>query len=195
MIVNILVEGPTDEAVAQQLIVHAGLRPGNTYGKRGINYIRRRIGSFNQAAKGSPFLALVDFMDTNCDCPPEVASAFLPDRNPSLIIRAVVPELEGWLLADSENLSRFLSVPRSKFPQLPEDVRDAKAELISIARVSRNAGTRHAFVPAPGSTARVGRLYSSELIRFIKDYWNIDSARRKAKSLDRCLRALQEIGK
>jgi hypothetical protein len=195
MIVNILVEGPTDEAVARRLIVHAGLQPGNTYGKEGIDYIRRRIASFNQAARGSLFLALVDFMDTGCDCPPEVVSRFLPDRNPNLILRAVVPELESWLLADSENLSRFLSVPRSKIPSLPENTQDAKMELVSIARASKSAETLYAFVPAAGSTAKVGKLYSPELIRFIKNYWDIESARRRSNSLDSCLQALQEIQK
>jgi hypothetical protein len=195
MIVNILVEGPTDEAVARRVIVHAGLQPGNTYGKRGIDYIRGRIGSFNQAARGSLFLALVDFMDTGCDCPPEVVSRFLPKRNPNLLLRAVVPELEAWLLADSENMARFLSVPRSKIPSLPEDMQDAKMKLISIARASRSAEILYAFVPVAGSTARVGKLYASELIRFIKDFWDIESARQRSNSLDSCLQALQEIKK
>ena len=70
LVVDTLVEGLLDEAVARQLITHCGYEPGNGYGKNGIDYLHVKASGFNaRAAHGNPILMLVDFMDTELEWP------------------------------------------------------------------------------------------------------------------------------
>ena len=195
MIVHTLTEGRLDTAAARRLIRHAGLEPGEAYGEKGIAYIQRKIGGFNKAAKGSTYLALVDFADLGIDCPPNAHRWLLPKPSPNLLLRLVVGKIESWLLADAENLADFLRVPISRLPTRPEELSDPKADLVRIAHYSRSKAIRSAIAPEEGSTARIGRLYVPELSRFILGCWSIREARKRAPSLDRCVLALQGIGK
>lgn len=192
-VVHTLVEGETDEAVANKLLERAGLTVGYSYGKKGCPYIKSRIANFNSAARQSAYLVLVDFMDTKLSCPPEVLSRWLPAKNENLVLRVVVRELESWLLADVENISRFLGVSRNKIPRKPEELTDPKRELVNIARSSRRKAVRDAIVPERGGTAVAGILSVSEMKRFIHNDWNIDSARKASPSLDRCVARLIEM--
>lgn len=194
-VVNTLVEGDTDEAVASKLIDGAGLSMGTCYGKKGCSYIEKTIAGFNRSARQSAYLVLVDLMDTRLPCPSAVISKWLPGRNQNLVVRVVVRELESWLLADAENISRFLGVSRSRIPQKPEELPDPKRALINIARYSQRKAIRDAIVPEQGGTAVTGILYVSEMKRFIYNDWNVESARQSAPSLDRCLLRLAELKK
>ena len=78
MIVDALVEGPTDEAVARKIIAHCQHTFGVSYGKQGQSYIREKARGFDVLAQhGNPILVLVDFMDTGCDCPAAVPEEWL----------------------------------------------------------------------------------------------------------------------
>jgi hypothetical protein len=79
-------------------------------------------------------LMLVDFMDTGLECPPEVPVAWLPDRCSKMLLRAVVREIESWLLADASGISRFLGVSVSLVPRDPESLKDPKQSLVNLAR-------------------------------------------------------------
>ena len=194
MNVSALVEGMMDEAVAKRLIADAGHEFGTCYGKRGFGYIREKIRGFNNAARSVPTLTLLDHMDTGLECPPEVASQLLPHRRPLLLLSVVVRELESWLLADRAGMASFLKVAPGRIPQNPEEIDDPKRTLVNIARRSRSRRTRDALVPAEGATSQVGKLYTSEIIRFIHQDWSIEVARTNAGSLDRCIRRLGELG-
>jgi len=57
LVVDTLVEGLLDESVARKLIVHCGHTPGDSYGKNGIDYLRRKASGFNiKATYGNPIL-------------------------------------------------------------------------------------------------------------------------------------------
>lgn len=72
MIVDVLVEGVLDEAIAARVLAFAGHEIGTCYGKRGWQYIRQKISGFAAVAQaGQVILALVDFMDTGFSCPPD----------------------------------------------------------------------------------------------------------------------------
>lgn len=193
-IINTLVEGRLDEAVANRLITAAGHMPGTCYGKKGFPYIQDKVRGFNQAATSGIYLVLVDFMDTKLDCPAEVIAHWVPYRQPNLLFRLVVRELESWLLADKEHLAYFLKISPSKVPANPEQLPDPKLALVNLARASRSKGIREALVPEPGSTAREGKLYNSEMNRFIEDHWDITRARKNAESLNKCCSRLEAIG-
>lgn len=192
-IINTLVEGDLDEAAALKLVEASDHTAGVCYGKHGCGYIRRKIQGFNQAARSLHCLTLVDFMDTGLGCPPEVVTNWLPHRRPRMILRVVVRELESWLIADRANLAHFLKVDINLVPRGPEQLNDPKRELINLARHSRNGRIRSALVPDRNSTAQVGKLYVSEMIRFISESWDVDVARTNAPSLDRCLASLEAI--
>ncbi len=192
-IINYLVEGEIDEAVAIRIIQHLGHDVGVGYGKKGFTYIKQKIDKFNQTAKEICYLSLVDFMDTNCQCPSEVISNWLPNRNNLMIFRIVVREIESWLIADRENIAIFLNINIEKVPLDPENEKDPKQKLVNLARGSRSSKIRSAIVPEQNSTAQVGKLYTSELKRFVSDYWSVESARINSPSLDKCIIRLKEI--
>ncbi|MEI2691052.1 MAG: hypothetical protein V9H69_15610 [Anaerolineae bacterium] len=193
MVIDILVEGPLDEAVARRLIRHTGHEAGTTFGKRGVSYLHQKIPGFNARARyGHPILLLVDFMDTNLDCPPAVPSTWLPDRDQRLLLRVVVNEIESWLLADHRGIAGFLGVSNTLVPTDPEHLADPKQTLVNLARRSRRR-TVQALIPASGITASVGRSYVDEMRTFVMDYWNVNDARQRASSLDRCVLRLKEL--
>jgi hypothetical protein len=192
-IINTLVEGDLDEAAAKKIVSATDHIPGVCYGKQGWGYIRKKVGGFNNAARALYCLTLVDFMDTGIDCPPDVVIQWLPYRRPRMLFRVVVRELESWLIADRANLANFLRIDIGLITNHPEQLDDPKRELVNLARHSKYRGIRSALVPDAGSTAQVGKLYVSEMTRFINESWDVGTARHGAPSLDRCLGVLEGI--
>jgi len=188
-----LVEGLTDEAMAHRLAKAAGHEIAACYGKRGMGYIQKRIGSFNGLARSMPILTLVDFMDTRMACPPDMVHAWLPHREQGMLLRAVVRELESWLLSDRNGIADYLKIPMARVPENPELLGDPKATLIHLARGSRSSRIRKGLVPSQGSSATVGREYASGIIHFIRESWNMNQARMNAPSLDHCIRCLEDL--
>lgn len=191
--INLIVEGDLDEAVAGRIVQTAGHDLGVCYGKRGYGYIQSKIAGFNMAARNVHYLALVDFMDTGLPCPAEVIAQWVPNRQQNMLFRVVVREIESWLLADRINLARFLGISATRVPVSPEQINDPKLTLVNLARLSKNSRIRSALVPDVGSTAQVGRLYTSEMKVFISGLWDIDVARSNSSSLNKCLLRLEEL--
>lgn len=190
-IIHALVEGNLDEAAAFKIIKATGHTPGTCYGRKGSGYIRSKVQSFNLTAQSIYYLTLIDFMDTRLSCPPEVVTSWLPNRQPKMLFRVVVREMESWLIADRYNLAEFLKVRVDRIPTNPEQIYDPKLELINLARRSISRRIRSDLVPETGSTAQVGKLYESEMKVFINTLWDINAARILAPSLDKCLRKLE----
>lgn len=194
MLVDILVEGLLDEAVARSLLRHCGHTPGVSFGKRGIDHLRTRMQGFNvRASYGNPILTLVDFMDTGYDCPPGVLSGWLPDRSPRLLLRVVVREIESWLLADRDGIAALLGISPTLIPHTPETLTDPKRELVNLARRTRRKTLRSALVPAQGISAVVGPEYVAVMGKFAAQQWDIDGAARSAPSLARAIARLTSL--
>ncbi len=140
-----------------------------------------------------PVLAMVDFMDTGEDCPPSVVNKWTPNRHPNMLLRAVVREVESWILADRRGIANFLSVPLTSVPLFPEEEGDPKRKVIDLARNSSSSQIREGFVPKPGSTAAVGSGYNPLMERFIRCEWSPAAARTAAPSLDKCMTRLAEL--
>ncbi|MEW6354387.1 MAG: hypothetical protein AB1469_08895 [Pseudomonadota bacterium] len=192
-VINTLVEGLLDAAIAARLIGVAGHDCGTSYGKKGSGYIKNKIRSFNSSAQAGYYLALVDFMDTHENCPANVVSKWLPNKHPKMLFRVVVREIESWLLADRNGLASYLGINAKNIPGNPERILDPKIMIVNLARNSRNRFVRTNLVPNEGSTAQVGKLYLSEMQRFVNDKWDISAARNNARSLDKCLKVLEEV--
>ncbi len=193
MFINALVEGVLDEAVASRLIKESGRQFSTCYGKRGCGYIQQKVRGFNNAAAALPILTLIDFMDTGLECPARVVSDWLPHRHENMLFRVVVSEIESWLLADATNIASFLQIPTNRVPTDPEALNDPKQVLVNLARRSRSSKVRSSLVPAQGSTAQVGTLYVSEMMRFVHNQWDIVAAQAQSPSLGRCVTRLEEL--
>ncbi|MBN2007898.1 hypothetical protein JW960_00985 [candidate division KSB1 bacterium] len=194
MIIDVLVEGPTDEIVAKKLVMNSGHEFGIAFGKKGHNYLQNKISGFNVRARfGNPILLLVDFMDTKLDCPPDVITSWLPDRCDKLFFRVVIRELESWLLADREGIANFLSISKDVVPQNPEALHDPKQELINLARRSRRKIRREEIVPQANVSSVVGPGYVAAIEEFVEEYWNIEAAMERAPSLMKCILRIGEI--
>jgi len=160
-------------------------RPGRGYG-----YLKKTINGFNQASKYMPYLILTDLDDR--ECAPRLINEWLPQtRNPNLIFRIAVREVESWLLADDAGFASFLGIAKRKLPRNPDDLCDPKATLINLARTSRKRDIIADIVPRPGSTAKQGPAYNDCLIPFVRDTWNPEKARQHSQSLEKALRALE----
>jgi hypothetical protein len=193
MIIDALVEGVTDEAVARKIVQATGHDFGVCYGKRGCGYIREKARLFNAATPHRPMLTLVDFMDTKAVCPPEVLYVWIPNRHVNMLFRVVVREIESWLLADRDNFSKFIGISQGRLPTAPEALDDPKRTVVNLARKSKYRYIRQAIVPSKDSSAQVGALYASEMIRFIGAHWDIQAARQLSPSLEKCMHRLEQL--
>lgn len=189
------VEGLLDEAVLRRLLQEVGCGVGPIYGKRGKEYLEKKIQGYNSAARFNPWVVLVD-LDHSADCAPLLRSDWLPTLAPYMCFRVAVMGIEAWLFADQERISRFLSVRLSQIPINPDLESDPKNKMIQLAAKSRRREIREEMVPRPGSGRRVGPAYTSRLIEFVEDQvdgWRPSLAAKSSCSLNRCLRSLRSL--
>ena len=163
---------------------------GSRFHGRGFGYLKRNISGFNKASKGMPYLILTDLDDK--ECAPIMIQEWLPEtKNPNLIFRIAVREVESWVLADQPGFAKFLGISPKKVAEKPDDLSDPKAYLISLARESRKRAIREDIVPRQGSTAKQGPAYNECLVSFVQEAWNPSNARLSSPSLERTIKAIE----
>lgn len=196
MIVDALVEGDIDHAVAARLISLAGHTFGDCYGKRGVHFVTARIDGYAARRRfhGRAMLVLVDLMDLRLECGANLSARLVSGDTPAgFMVRGVMREIESWLLADRAAIAQFLAVAPSLIPSNPESIVDPKLEVVNLARRSRRRTIRESLVPDPGMSGVIGPGYTSDLVQFVHHNWRPELARKNADSLDRCLRRLMEL--
>lgn len=181
-----------DEAVLRRLVEHVGGQTGTVYGRKGKSYLRQKIGGFNQAARYSPWVVVVD-LNAEADCAPALCANWLPDPAPSLCFRVAIREVEAWLMADGETLARFLGVARGFVPSDPESLVRPKEAMVRLGRRSRKGAIRKDMVPRRGSGRAVGPAYTSRLIEFVSTKLRPSVAAQRSDSLRRAIRFLQKL--
>ena len=165
---------------------------GNRYRRGGNGYLRRTIAGWNRAATRTPFIVLTD-LDSG-ECAPQLLSGWLPfPKHPNLLFRVAVREVESWLLADPVNLARFLGVPKSLMPAMPDMIDNPKGALVNIARKSRSRDIRERIAPRVGSTAQQGPDYNGCLGYFVRSRWDFGAAQANSPSLARTVRRLSSF--
>jgi hypothetical protein len=190
--IQVAVEDSLSEVVVRTLLARSqrDYAVGAVFSHGGFGYLRKTCPGWNNAAKGAPFLLLTDL--DQYACPPALIDDWLPDkRQPNLIFRVAVREVESWILADSRNFSVFLGISRDAMPTDPENLADAKQALVGLANRSRRTSTRSRLVPRAGSTAKQGPDYNQCLSEFVTRHWDEGEASANAPSLFGCIRALQ----
>ncbi len=193
--VNLLVEGPTDEAIVRRLLDYVGLTCGVVYGKTGKAALLERLPKYNRAAGFAPWLAVVD-LDQEPECAPLLIRSTLPNPAPGMRFRVAVHAVEAWLLADAERLAAFLAIPVARIPPDPDTLSDPKLFLVDLARASRRRIIREDMVPGAGSSHRVGPGYSGRLIEFVTTAgprWRPEVAQEHSPSLKSCIDALHTL--
>jgi hypothetical protein len=159
---------------------------GTAYRHGGFDYLRKTIHGWNQAAKGTPFVVLTD-LDKHV-CPAALIADWLPvPKHPNLLFRVAVREVESWLLADPENLSKYFAVPVRDVPHNADDLMDAKAALVKLGRKSKSKLIRDSIAPRRGSTAKQGPGYNGCLGQFVREQWDINVASVNSPSLARTI--------
>jgi len=165
------------------------------YGKDGKQKLLERLRGYNNAARFSPWLVLVD-LDRDAECAPPFVAARLPVPSEHMCFRVAVPEVEAWLLGDRERLARFLNVDPGWIPGDPEGLPNPKMQVVNLARRSRSREIFADMVPRRESGRSEGAAYASRLIEFISDSrrgWRPTVAARSSNSLRRCLRRLRRL--
>lgn len=190
------VEGSLDEVVLHRLAVDSGIHIGAVYGKNGKPHLRARINGYNQAARISPWIVLVD-LDDEYECAPSLRAAWLPVPSEHMLLRVATRAIESWLLADRSSIAAFLNVPVSRVPRDVDDLDNPKKAVIDLARRSRSRAIREDMVPRPGSGASEGPAYTSRMSEFVGRHgrggWQPYTAAQVSPSLSRCIRALEEL--
>src|SRR5450756_758709 len=76
-VVSAAVEGIVDEAVIRMLVGEAGGSVDAVYNKNGKSSLRKSIAGYNNAARFSPWIVLLD-LDQDADCAPPLLADWLP---------------------------------------------------------------------------------------------------------------------
>ena len=96
-------------------------------------------------------------------------------------------------MADAETLATYLSVGRHTIPPNPEELPNAKVEMVNIARRSRRSAIRQDMVPRERSGRAVGPAYTSRLIEYAERHWRPEVAAQHADSLRRAIDCLKRL--
>jgi hypothetical protein len=185
------VEGLVDEAVVRAIARHAEVSLTAVYGKCGKAGIVKKLEGYNNAARHTPWVVLLD-LDNSPHCPPKERRLLLPNPAPRMCFRLVVRAVEAWLLADRERIASFLGIRRARVPLRPEEEPDPKATLLGLVQQSTRSAIRDDILPRPRSGRRVGPAYTGRMIEFAQE-WRCDVARKLSPSLDACLRCVERV--
>jgi hypothetical protein len=189
------VEDQVSEFVLRRVVEkHSALRIANVFSRGGYGYLKSRACRFNQAAEHWPFLLLTD-LDKGV-CAPDLVREWLggKPRHSHFLLRVAVPEVESWLLADSDGLRRFLGLRGGKQVPRPEDLADAKRALLLWAENAAARDVRDALVWRDRHGQRhQGPDYNGTLARFVQDRWNLQAAAGRCQSLAGLIRAVEQL--
>lgn len=192
MEISVAVEGLSDRGVVSAIVRTCGLSVTHLYGGHGKSALLKKLSGYNAAAEYSPWLVLVD-LDDDGPCPGQKRSEWLPTPSRLMRFRIAVREAEAWLLADAEEIARFLGVSRALIPVQPEELSDPKETLVGLARRSSKRDIRDGLVPREGSGRSVGPTYASDISEFARSQWRPLVAVESAPSLERCILRVNEL--
>ena len=194
-VITAAVEGDLDETLLRSVVTHAGFTLGRVHGRKGKPYLLESLRGYNNAARFSPWVVLID-LNGDGNCAPEVIGQWLPNPSEYMCLRVAVRAAEAWMLADRDRIARWLGLSVAHVPKRPDELENPKQELINLARRSHRRWPREELVPREGSGRSVGPLYTARMIEFIQDNengWRPGSAVLVSDSLARCIARLRQF--
>lgn len=189
---SIAVEGQTDAEIVRVLLGALNLPAAGAVYTASKPRITRRLAGYNESAQYRPWYVQID-LDVDFGCAPEAAGQWLPAPSRWMRLGVARPELEAWLLADRVRCARWLGLSATNLPRYPEDLADAKGELLAIVRRHGSALRRRQLLPQPSGGRQVGPEYEAELVRFANDHWKPHEAASRSPSLSRTIARLSEL--
>ncbi len=189
--INLAVEDPLSETVLRKILLQSDRNYwiGSCFCRGGFGYLKKRIGGFNNAAKGTAFLILTDLDDSEC-APEKIKEWISEPINRNLLFRIAVREVESWVIAHRSAFAEFLGISKNILPKEPDTLVNAKDSLLRFVLRSRKRGLKDALIPSRGSTARVGPDYNATLGFFIQKQWDVYEASKTSPSLNRTLHSI-----
>ncbi|TAL60668.1 MAG: hypothetical protein EPN85_06820 [Bacteroidetes bacterium] len=162
-----------------------------TYQGYGFGYIKANIKGFNEASIVNPFFVLTDLDRYNC--PLELIEEWLNfPKNPNLIFRIAVKEVEAWLLADRGGFAAYTGVSIVNIPMKPELEIDPKRTLLNIVRGCGKRKIKEDILPK-NNYAQIGPNYNGRLMEYVQHYWDLNRAIKNSESLQRAVSCLENF--
>ena len=187
-IIQYMVEGETDEPVAERLIQRTGLQPIPFIIGNGKSTVDKAL---NKPSWQGNLLVLRD-LDHDKECAPSLLRNLLPPKPPlGLCLRIPVRQIESWLLADVVGFTQAFEVNLKAHQINPDESDNPKRDLINYCRRSKNRNVRLGMVPAKRS--RIGPQYSTLISQFAQTGWDPDRAAERSPSLKRALAAIDRL--
>lgn len=194
MSLHVVVEGITDEPVVKKVAKLAGwdteqLPVIPVGGKPNLD---PELVRYNKAANYGPWFVLRD-LDNDSTCAGELRNSLLPQSARFMCFRLAVRSTEAWLMADSDTLSDYLHISKTKISHEPDFIHHAKDEMVNLARLSRKPTIQADMVPGPKDHRRTGKSYESRIIDYAIRFWRPEVARERSPSLARAILALRRM--
>lgn len=188
--INIVVEGRSDEEMAAAVVRAAGGEPGKRIVKGGAVALDRDLPKYIRAAAFQPWVV---FRDSDGTCPVELRRRLVRECStwpPTFRLRIAHPMAEAWLLADSRSIADFFSVRLADVPANPGELDHPKRALVRMCEQSRSAAVRADMV---AKADRPGPLYVRRLNEFAAVAWNVDRASGASPSLRRAIASIRTL--
>jgi hypothetical protein len=189
--INIVCEDDCSEGTISKIIaMRQDFEIDTVYKKRGRNYISENINFFNDSAEGTVYIILAD-LDFD-ECAPKLVNDWLNEnKHHNLILRIAVPEVESWLIADTQNFSRYFNIPKEEIREDVEDLHDAKEYLFFLIRKYCKKDIQDDILPKGTSTT--GKGYNKRMLKYISSYWKPYNAQKNSDSLFRCIKEISNF--
>lgn len=168
--------------------------------------IKSKMENFNKFSLVYPVILLSD-MDT-ADCAPLAKSDLMKGMSPqnrNFIINIAVDEAEAWLFADTKGFAKYLGVAEKYIPKSSEQKFGGLKKRLEInvplkssyylthqVIVNSNEKELREQIYAPGKSCK-GPEYNPALKPFIKEFWNIEEARKNSYSLEGMIKRIQSL--
>ncbi|HVX55003.1 hypothetical protein [Nocardioides sp.] len=188
--INVVVEGQSDEQMARTVVRAAGRSVDRLVIKRGKNRLDPSIRNYNRAAQHAPWVV---FRDSDTQCPVKLHARLtrgIAPISPGLLLRIVHPMSEGWLMSDRRGFADYFKVRAVDVPLNPETLQNAKQTLLELCSRSRSRAIRAEMVTATGQT---GPLYVTRINEFAASAWSVETAAASSDSLNRAIERIRQL--
>lgn len=157
--------------------------------KGGITKLLPELPRYAQQARHvRPVLCIAD---TDGRCPVRMLAEHLPaGRPPGLLVRLAIPEAECWVLADRAAVAAYFQISPQAVPSAPEQLADAKQEVLRLAKKSKLRQIREEMV-AGVSPLKQGAGYNLHMRSLVSTHWRAARAADHSPSLQKTIERLR----
>jgi hypothetical protein len=191
MWVQPVVEDLLQEVVLEKMvgIYRPDIKLYNAIGRKGNSYIKVKIKAFNEASNALPHIIFTDL--DKLECSPSLIEDWITfPQSDGLLFRIAEREIEAWILADRNNISRYMGIPINRIPFDTGTILDPKEFIINLARKSRK---KNIIEIVPNGTAIVGPGYNTTLHKFVATIWDMEAAAQHNLSLKKAIHRLKNF--